>query len=103
MKGIRFTNVIAVYNWSYKPINISDFFLIFFVKLVSYKRFYWYIKLLLSKIDFKQRNNHEVSCDSNFCMEFLTTSNSKSVIETLRIVTIEVVNIHSYIIITWVA
>ena len=39
---------------------------------------------------FKQKNNHEVSCDQNFCMKFFTTPNSKNIIVTLRIVPIEI-------------
>ena len=49
----------------------------------------WYMKLLQSNVIFKQKKNHEVSCDYNFCMEIFTTHNSKNVIVTRRIVTIE--------------
>ena len=46
------------------------------------------MKLLKSSTSFKQRNNHEMSCDQNFCMKIFTTPNSKDLIETLSIVAI---------------
>ena len=39
------------------------FLTIFFVKRALLKRFYLYMKLLQSSTIFKQKNNHEVSCD----------------------------------------
>ena len=39
------------------------FFTIFFIKRASLKRFYLYMKLLQSTPIFKEKNNHEVSCD----------------------------------------
>ena len=47
------------------------------------------MKLLQSSTFFKQKNNHEVSYDINFCLEFFTTANSKNIIATLLVVTIE--------------
>ena len=46
----------------------AGFFKIFFLKIVLFKRFYWYMQLLESSKIFKQRNNHEVPCDKN-CMK----------------------------------
>ena len=37
------------------------FFIIFFIKRVSLKRFYLYMKLFQSGTIFKQKNNHKVS------------------------------------------
>ena len=42
--------------------------------------------LQLSTI-FKERNNHEVYCNKNFCVKIFTTPNSKYLIATLSIVT----------------
>ena len=39
------------------------FITIFFIKLASLKQFYLYMKLLQSSAIFKQKTNHEVSCD----------------------------------------
>ena len=39
---------------------------------------------------FKQKNNYEVSCDKNFCINFFTTPSSKNIIATLRTITIEI-------------
>ena len=39
------------------------FFTNFFIKGALLKRFYLYIKLLQLSTIFKQKNNHEVSCD----------------------------------------
>ena len=39
------------------------FLTILFIKPAPLKRFYLYMKLLQSSTSFKQRNNHEVSCD----------------------------------------
>ena len=61
------------------------FFTIYFIKRASRKRFYLDIKRLELSTIFQQRNNHEVFCDWNFCMEFLTTANSKNINTTLRI------------------
>ena len=47
------------------------------------------MKLLQSSTIFKQKNDHEVSCDQNFCMKFFTTPKSKNIIATLRLATIE--------------
>ena len=47
------------------------------------------MKLVQSNTISKQKINDEVSCDINFCMKFFTTSNSRKIIATLRIVTIE--------------
>ena len=47
------------------------------------------MKLSQPSTIFKLKNNHKVSCDYIFCMNFFTTSNSKSIIAALRIVTIE--------------
>ena len=61
------------------------------------------MKLLKSSTSFKQRNNHEMSCDQNFCMKIFTTPNSKDLIETLSIVAINRkiwVGIPSYVIIS---
>ena len=66
-----------------------DFLKIFFIKLALPKRFYLSLKLLQSRATFKQKGNYEVSSHQNFCMEFFTTPNSKNLIATLRIVTIE--------------
>ena len=52
---------------------------IFFIKRASLKRLYLQLKLLQSSAIFKQKNNHN----------FFTTPNSRNVIATLRIVTIE--------------
>ena len=41
-----------------------SFFIKVFIEYVSLKQFYWYIKLFESSQIFKQRNNHEVSCNS---------------------------------------
>ena len=65
------------------------FFTIFFIKRVSLKRFYLYMKLLQSSTISKQKNNHKVSCDYNFCIKFFTTPNSKKITAALCIVTIE--------------
>ena len=45
--------------------------------------------ILRSSRSSKQRNNHEVPCNQNFCMKFSKTPDSKNIIATLRIVTIE--------------
>ena len=82
-----FANVIAVWKWWYRPIIGS--FAIFIIKRASLKRLYLYIKLLRSSTIFKQRNNHEVSCDQDFCVKIFTTPNSKNIGTTLRLVTIE--------------
>ena len=47
------------------------------------------MKLSQPSTIFKLKNNHKVSCDYIFCMNFFTTFNSKSIIAALRIVTIE--------------
>ena len=65
------------------------FFKIFFIKHASLKWFYLSLKLLQSRTIFRQKGNHEVSSHSNFCMKFFTTPNSKNIIATLRIITIE--------------
>ena len=39
------------------------FFTIFFIKRPSLKRFYLCMKILQSSTIFKQKSNHEVSCD----------------------------------------
>ena len=46
------------------------------------------MKLLQSSTTFKQKNNHEVSCDQDLCMKLFTTPDSKNIIATLLIVTI---------------
>ena len=70
-------------------LHVVFFFTIFTIKRASLKRSYLCIKLLQSSSIFKQKNNHEVPCEQNFCMKFFTTHNSKNIIATLRIVTIE--------------
>ena len=65
--------------------HLLIFFTINSIKRASRKRFYLYIKRLQSSTIFQQRNNHEVWCDWNFYMNFLTTDNSKNVIATLNI------------------
>ena len=42
------------------------------------------MKLLQESTIFKQKHNHEISC--NFCMKFFTPPSSKNTIATLRIV-----------------
>ena len=42
---------------------LIGFFTIFFNKRASLKRYHLYMKLLQSSTTFKQKNNHEVSCD----------------------------------------
>ena len=59
----------------------------FLTKRAPLKQFYLYMKLSQSSTMFKQKNNHEVYCDWNFCI--FATPNSKTIIATLRIVTIE--------------
>ena len=65
------------------------FFTIFFIKRASLKLFNLYMKLLQSSRSFKQKNNHVVPCNKIFWMKFFTNPNSKNIIATLRIVTIE--------------
>ena len=69
------------------------FFTVFFIKRASIKRFYLSLKLLQSRTIFKQKGNHEVSShyNSRLIMKCLAirTPNSKNIIATLRIVTIE--------------
>ena len=65
------------------------FFTIFFIKRALLKRFYLSLKLLQSRPTFKQKVNHKVSSHYISCMKFFTTSNSKNIIATLGIVTIE--------------
>ena len=48
-----------------------------------------YIGNLQSSTIFKQ-GYHEVSCNQNFCMKYITTPNPKNVIATRSIVTIEI-------------
>ena len=65
--------------------HLLIFFTIYSIKRAPRKRFYLYIKRLQSSTIFQQRKNHEVSCDWNFFMNFLTTANSKNIIATLSI------------------
>ena len=46
-----------------RPFKNVGFFKIFFIKHVSFKGFYQYIKLLQSGTIFKEKNSHEVSCN----------------------------------------
>ena len=46
------------------------------------------MKILQSRTILKQRNNHEVFYDYNFCIKFFTAPNSKNITETLYIVTV---------------
>ena len=43
------------------------------------------MNLWQSSTIFKQKNNHKVSYNQNYCMEFLATPNSKNIIATLDI------------------
>ena len=65
------------------------FFTIFFIKRALRKRFYLSLKLLQSRTIFKQKGSHEVSSHYIFCMKFFATPNSKKIIATLRIVTVD--------------
>ena len=75
MKAIRFGNAII--------------FKILFIKHASLQWLYFYVKLLQSKIIFKQKNNHKVSCIKIFAWIFLQLPIQKNIIPTLCIITIE--------------
>ena len=90
MKGRRFANVIAVWNWWYKPIYMLVFSQYFSLSLHHLNDSIYIWNCCNQAQVFKQKINHEVFCDWNFCMKFFTTSSSKNIIATLRIVTIEI-------------
>ena len=70
-------------------LHVAFFTMSFIKHASSLKWFYLYMKLLQSSLSFKQKNNHEVTCGLNFCMKIFTTPNSKNMIVSLHIVTIE--------------
>ena len=68
---------------------LVGFLKIYLIKNLSLMHFYYYVKLLLSSRVFNQRNDHEVSCDSDFCMNCFTSPNLHEMIE--RILNIRLV------------
>lgn len=72
-------------------------YVLVFANYFSFKRFYWYIKLLQSSTVFKPGNKHEVPCNKNFCTKFFTIPHSKNIVATLRLVTIENLSWHSFL------
>ena len=86
---MSFANVIAVRKWWYKPINMLVFPQYFSLNVHHFNDSIYNWNCCNQAQLFKQKNNHEMSYNWNFCMNFFKTPSSKNVIASVRIVTIE--------------